>query len=100
MPEAMAPTMSVDETLHRLFNTPEGRADPYPRYRELQGARPVFRSEHDGLWYTCRHELCHQLPVVDGQTVGIEYADEQARLAAEFMRAVIDAEAASTVGAR
>jgi sugar phosphate isomerase/epimerase len=38
------------------------------------------------------YELCHQLPVVDGQTVGIEYADEQARLAAEFMRAIIDAE--------
>jgi sugar phosphate isomerase/epimerase len=39
------------------------------------------------------YELCHQLPVVEGQTVGIEYADEQARLAAEFMRALIDAEA-------
>ena len=45
------------------------------------------------------YELCHQLPVVDGQTVGIEYADENARLAAEFMRELIDAEAASTVGA-
>jgi sugar phosphate isomerase/epimerase len=39
------------------------------------------------------YELCHQLPVVDDQTVGIEYADEQARLAAEFMRSLIDAEA-------
>jgi hypothetical protein len=38
------------------------------------------------------YELCHQLPVVNGETVGIEYADEQARLAAEFMRALIDAE--------
>ena len=37
------------------------------------------------------YELCHQLPVVDGQTVGIEYADENARLAAEFMRNLIDA---------
>lgn len=44
------------------------------------------------------YELCHQLPVVDGQTVGIEYADEQARLAAEFMRAIIKAEAGATVG--
>jgi hypothetical protein len=34
--------------------------------------------------------------VVDGQTVGIEYADEQARLAAEFMRALVDAEVAAT----
>ena len=38
------------------------------------------------------YELCHQLPVVDGQTVGIEYADHNAQLAAEFMRELIDAE--------
>jgi len=36
------------------------------------------------------YELCHQLPVVNGQTVGIEYADENARLAAEFMRGLIE----------
>jgi sugar phosphate isomerase/epimerase len=35
------------------------------------------------------YELCHQLPVVNGQTVGIEFADENARLAAEFMRGLI-----------
>jgi len=38
------------------------------------------------------YELCHQLPVVDGQTVGIEFADINAQLAAEFMRELIDAE--------
>ena len=38
------------------------------------------------------YELCHQLPVVDGQTVDIEYAHENAQLAAEFMRELIDAE--------
>jgi len=32
------------------------------------------------------YELCHQLPVVNGQTVGIEFADRNAELAAEFMR--------------
>ena len=35
------------------------------------------------------YELCHQLPVVDGQTVGIEFADRNAELAAEFMRQII-----------
>jgi sugar phosphate isomerase/epimerase len=35
------------------------------------------------------YELCHPLPLVNGQTVGIEYVDESARLAAEFMRGVI-----------
>jgi sugar phosphate isomerase/epimerase len=35
------------------------------------------------------YELCHQLPVVNGQTVGIEYADQNAQMAAEFMRELI-----------
>ncbi len=38
------------------------------------------------------YELCHQLPVANSQTVGIEYAHDQARLAAEFMRSIIDSE--------
>ena len=38
------------------------------------------------------YELCHQLPVVNGQTVGIEYADSQAQMAAEFMKAIIESE--------
>jgi sugar phosphate isomerase/epimerase len=38
------------------------------------------------------YELCHQLPVVDGQTVDISYAHDNARMAAEFMRELIDAE--------
>jgi sugar phosphate isomerase/epimerase len=35
------------------------------------------------------YELCHPLPVVEGQTVGIEFADKNARLAAEFMHGMI-----------
>jgi sugar phosphate isomerase/epimerase len=35
------------------------------------------------------YELCHPLPKVDGQTVGIEFADTNARLAVQFMRGVI-----------
>jgi len=35
------------------------------------------------------YELCHPLPVRNGQTVGIDYVDTSARLAAEFMRGVI-----------
>ncbi len=38
------------------------------------------------------YELCHQLPVVNGQTVDIGYAHHNAQLAAEFMRELIDAE--------
>lgn len=48
------------------------------------------------------YELCHPLPKVDGQLAGIEFADKNARLAAQYMRGLI-AEAtrmvAQTVGA-
>jgi hypothetical protein len=38
------------------------------------------------------YELCHQLPVVNGETVGIEFAHKNAELAAEFMREIVHAE--------
>jgi sugar phosphate isomerase/epimerase len=38
------------------------------------------------------YELCHQLPVVNGQTVDISYAHQNAQLAAQFMRELIAAE--------
>jgi sugar phosphate isomerase/epimerase len=39
------------------------------------------------------YELCHTLPVVDGRTVDIGYAHQNAQLAAEFMRALLTADA-------
>ena len=42
-------------------------------------------------------ELCHPLPVVDGKTVGLEFVDKNAELAAEYMRG-IRAEAARLHG--
>jgi sugar phosphate isomerase/epimerase len=34
-------------------------------------------------------ELCHPLPVVDGKTVGLDFVDKNARLAAEYLKGVI-----------
>jgi len=34
-------------------------------------------------------ELCHPLPVVNGQTVGLDFVDKNAQLAAEYMRGVL-----------
>jgi len=34
-------------------------------------------------------ELCHPLPVVNGQTVGIDFVDKNAQLAAEYMRGIL-----------
>jgi sugar phosphate isomerase/epimerase len=58
-------------------------------------ARSMADIQYDGY---IGYELCHQLPLVNGQTVGIEYADEQARLAAEFMRQIVEAEVVATSG--
>jgi sugar phosphate isomerase/epimerase len=60
-------------------------------------ARAMAEIGYDGY---IGYELCHQLPKVGGQTVGIEYADESARLAAEFMRTIIDAEVGAASGSR
>jgi sugar phosphate isomerase/epimerase len=35
------------------------------------------------------YELCHPLPAVNGQPAGIDFADKNARLAAEYMRGII-----------
>jgi sugar phosphate isomerase/epimerase len=35
------------------------------------------------------YELCHTLPMENGETVGIEFADKNAMLASEFMRGII-----------
>lgn len=45
------------------------------------------------------YELCHQLPVVNGDTVGIEFANKNAQLAAEFMREIIRSEFAKSAAA-
>jgi sugar phosphate isomerase/epimerase len=58
-------------------------------YRDFVGA--MSEIDYDGY---IGYELCHQLPVENGQTVGIEYADQNAQMAAEFMRALIEAESA------
>ena len=35
------------------------------------------------------YELCHPLPQVDGATVGVEFADLNARLAAEYLGSLV-----------
>ena len=60
---------------------------------KVKGAEfyPLFvRAMHEiGYSGYLSYELCHPLPVVNGQTVGIEYAEKNAQLAGEFMRGLI-----------
>lgn len=56
-------------------------ADYYPYF---------IRAMHEiGFSGYLGYELCHPLPVVNGQTVGIEYAEKKAQEAAEFMKGLI-----------
>lgn len=42
-----------------------------------------------GLYSITYLGCCRQLPVVNGETVGIEFAHKNAQLAAEFMREIL-----------
>jgi sugar phosphate isomerase/epimerase len=55
--------------------------------------RDFARAMHEiGYRGYISYELCHELPVVNGETVGIEFAHKNAQLAVEFMREIIRAE--------
>ena len=56
-------------------------ADFYPPF-----IRAMLEIDYEGY---IGYELCHPLPIVEGQTVGIDFANKNARLAAEYMRGVI-----------
>lgn len=43
------------------------------------------------------YELCHPLPKVNGETVGIDFVDKNARLAAQYMRGIIASARRNTV---
>ena len=53
-------TVEPDALLLELVATPEGRADPYPRYAALRERAPVHRSTF-GLWTLTGYDDCQQL---------------------------------------
>ncbi|MGH2731501.1 MAG: cytochrome P450 [Actinomycetota bacterium] len=57
----MAMTLTADDILNRLFNTPEGRRDPYPLYRMLHERAPFHRRGQDDIWYACHHTTCRKI---------------------------------------
>jgi sugar phosphate isomerase/epimerase len=69
------------------------RGDTNQYYRDF--VRAMYAIGYEGY---LSYELCHPLPVVDGQTVDIGYAHQQAQLAAEFMRDLIESESVPASG--
>jgi cytochrome P450 len=52
--------VDAEALLLELVATPEGRADPYPRYARLRSEAPVHRSGF-GFWALTRYEDCQQV---------------------------------------
>ena len=80
-----------DGLLLELVATPEGRADPYPRYAALRAMAPVHQSAL-GFWALSRYEDCQQLlrhPGVgkdfSGAAVAAGLSDEQRAQQARFL---------------
>ncbi|HWK10133.1 MAG TPA: sugar phosphate isomerase/epimerase family protein [Vicinamibacterales bacterium] len=76
---------------------PDGSVASFVRHPDMTLTREDYYAEFtEGMQdigyagYT-GYELCHPLPPVDGQPVGVEFADKNAQLAAEYMRSVIAA---------
>ncbi|MGP0062618.1 MAG: sugar phosphate isomerase/epimerase family protein [Isosphaeraceae bacterium] len=69
------------------------RGDTNAYYRDF--IRAMNDIGYDGYF---GYELCHQLPVVHGQTVDIEFAHRNAQMAAEFLREMIEAETLVATG--
>ncbi len=63
---------------------PDGSLTPEDFYMDF--LRGMVDIGYDGY---LGYELCHPLPKVEGLTVGIEFADLNARLAAEYFRGLL-----------
>jgi len=50
---------SADGLVMETLLTPEGRSDPYPRYRRLRELAPVHRSELGPVWFLTRWADCN-----------------------------------------
>lgn len=63
----------------------DGKVIGEPYYKDF--VRAMHEIGYSGYM---SYELCHPLPVVNGQTVGVEFAEKNAQLAAEFMKGLIN----------
>jgi sugar phosphate isomerase/epimerase len=74
----------ADGSVRGLVRNPDETLTPEDYY--LDFALGMQEIGYDGY---LGYELCHPLPKVNGEPVGIEFADLNARLAAEYMRDIL-----------
>jgi sugar phosphate isomerase/epimerase len=74
----------ADGSIRGFVREPDMSLTPEDYYADfVEGMRAIG---YDGYF---GYELCHPLPKVDGEPAGIGFADTQARLAAEYMRGLL-----------
>jgi sugar phosphate isomerase/epimerase len=76
--------LATDGSIRGLVRHPDETLTPEDYY--LDFAAGMQEIGYDGY---LGYELCHPLPKIDGEPAGIEFADLNARLAAEYMRGVL-----------
>jgi sugar phosphate isomerase/epimerase len=74
----------ADGSVAGYVRQPDGSLTPEDFYPDF--VRGLADIGYDGY---LGYELCHPLPKVDGQTVGLDFAEKNAQLAAEYMRTLI-----------
>ena len=75
---------AADGSVRGLVRHPDDTLTPEDYY--LDFAAGMQEIGYEGY---LGYELCHPLPKIDGQPAGLEFADLNARLAAEYMRGVL-----------
>jgi len=75
---------AADGSVRGLVRHPDDTLTPEDYY--LDFALGMQEIGYDGY---LGYELCHPLPSINGQPAGIEFADLNARLAAEYMRGIL-----------
>jgi sugar phosphate isomerase/epimerase len=75
---------ATDDSVRGLVRNPDETLTPEDYY--LDFALGMQEIGYDGY---LGYELCHPLPKINGEPVGIEFADLNARLAAEYMRGIL-----------
>ena len=75
---------AADGTVRGLVRNPDDTLTPEDYY--LDFAIGMQEIGYDGY---IGYELCHPIPDVNGVPVGLDFADLNARLAAEYMRGIL-----------
>jgi len=83
---------AADQTVRGLVRNPDETLTPEDYYLDFAlGMQEIGYEGYTG------YELCHPIPDVDGVPVGLDFADVNARLAAEYMRGILNQAAKTAV---